>query len=302
MNESFSKVNLQLIELKEISNKNKVNQLSLQNELNALNTFSHEQKNKIAALQLQLLKAASEFNNQQIYNPKKWQMAEALYLIKLAQQRIVLEQDAVGAINILKAGDKILLDTQDVGLMLVRQQLAKDILALNSVQAEDLQGIYLRLNVLAEKVSAFEFTSGVSQLEREEEPKMGVIEEMRAFISIKKVNPDFSIQLDPTLFYLTQQSLLLNIEQMQLAITSKNQLLFSQSIKQGLNKLKEHFANQYGFSSIKEELLNLERSVIKHTLPNVLDTVNMLEAYIYQLDEEKTTEDIKSEENQNSES
>ncbi|TYL48633.1 uroporphyrinogen-III C-methyltransferase [Marinomonas sp. IMCC 4694] len=81
-----------------------------------------------------------------------WKLAEAEYLIRLANQRLLLESDNVGAATLLINADDILNELKDPLVFSTRKALAKDIQALKSISQFDLEGAYLKLNALYESV------------------------------------------------------------------------------------------------------------------------------------------------------
>ena len=270
------------IKHKEVNKAIQSSQKQLVRQVQVLETQQVQQHNINEKMQLQLLQAASEFSSTQVYNPKKWQMAEALYLIQLAQQRIVLEQDAVGAINILQAADQILLEVSDVGLLVVRKQLKKDISALMSLNPIDSNGIILRLDDLNEKVQAFESIVQKEPSSEKQSPEKSITEKLSGLISIKKLDSHHKINIDENLFIVAQQRLQLNIEQAKLSLMNKNQLMYQRSINSSMQVLALFFSDQYFFEYINEQLNELKNIKINNSLPQVMDSINRLKQYIYQ--------------------
>ena len=74
-----------------------------------------------------------------------WLLAEAEYLLRLANQRLQLEKDRQGALRLLESADELLTKTDDAGVYPVRQQLAREILMLRSLKPVDRTGLYLEL-------------------------------------------------------------------------------------------------------------------------------------------------------------
>jgi len=105
-----------------------------------------QQSQQIKTIQKQL----SRIHN----NTKEdWKLAEAEYLVRLANQRILLESDVKGAIGLLSSADSILAELQDPMFFAARKAIAKDIQALKSTRHFDLQGRYLQLDALYDQVS-----------------------------------------------------------------------------------------------------------------------------------------------------
>ena len=84
---------------------------------------------------------------------KDWKLAEAEYLLRLGNQRLLTERDSEGALALLQSADGILRDLDEVELLPVREVLAKNIVALKSASMVDVDGLFLELKAIAGEVS-----------------------------------------------------------------------------------------------------------------------------------------------------
>ena len=78
-----------------------------------------------------------------------WVLAEAQYLMRIANHRWQLQHDAATAIIALRAADTRLRSLADPGLTPVRQQLVADINALNALPNPDIDGLAASLSSIA---------------------------------------------------------------------------------------------------------------------------------------------------------
>jgi len=107
------------------------------------------------------LKALQRESNEQINllqkqvgkNKRQWLIAEAEYLTRLANTRLRLVGDVDTAIIALQAADQRLKENGDPSTFTVREQLAKEIHALNSVTLPDIVGISSQLLALESALS-----------------------------------------------------------------------------------------------------------------------------------------------------
>lgn len=113
-------------------------------------TLAKQQQNMDVALQEALQQMAQTQNQSQQQLPK-WELAEAEYLLRLANQRLAMEQNPAAVITLLQAADEIMRSSEQVGGYLVRQAIATDIGALSSVSVVDVEGVYARLAGLLEQ-------------------------------------------------------------------------------------------------------------------------------------------------------
>ena len=80
---------------------------------------------------------------------------EADFLIRLANQRILVEQQPKGAQALLESADEVLLTLNDPKLTAVRKILARNILTLQQAPTVDREGIFLRIDTLGESITRF---------------------------------------------------------------------------------------------------------------------------------------------------
>ena len=106
---------------------------------------------EIAALQERLSDAIKQVEAGRNRSENDWRLAEAEYLLRLANQRVLMEKRAEGALALLKNTDQIIKELDDVSLYALRQALASDIATLEALPKLDVEGTYLRLTALIEQ-------------------------------------------------------------------------------------------------------------------------------------------------------
>jgi len=85
---------------------------------------------------------------------REWRIAEAAYLLRIANQRARLERDLRGAHDLLAAADGVLSEIEDYSLVPVREALVDAKAALAAQPAVDRVALYLELESLALAVDA----------------------------------------------------------------------------------------------------------------------------------------------------
>ena len=81
-----------------------------------------------------------------------WILAEVRYLMRVANQRLLLQRDVATALAALQGADLRLRELADPGYLPVRDLLAGEMVQLQSVQLPDLAGLVLTLDNLAGQV------------------------------------------------------------------------------------------------------------------------------------------------------
>src|SRR5690606_8246965 len=81
-----------------------------------------------------------------------WKLAEAEYLLRLANQRVLLDRNSGNAVALAKTVDEILHSLNDPDLFPIRKALASEISGLSLAGDIDREGVYLRLMALSEQI------------------------------------------------------------------------------------------------------------------------------------------------------
>jgi uroporphyrin-3 C-methyltransferase len=84
---------------------------------------------------------------------KDWRLAEAEHLLRLASLRLSALQDINSAQALVQGADEILREQDDPGAFAAREQLAKSLAALQSVDQPDRTGLFLQLAALREQAA-----------------------------------------------------------------------------------------------------------------------------------------------------
>lgn len=84
---------------------------------------------------------------------KDWRLAEAEHLLRLASLRLSALQDINSAAALVQGADEILREQDDPGAFAAREQLAKSLTALRSVDQPDRTGLFLQLAAVRDQVA-----------------------------------------------------------------------------------------------------------------------------------------------------
>jgi len=116
-----------------------------------------------------LLNDALEKMNERLGRDRHaWVLAEADYLLQMANRRLLLERDAAGAIAAMSAADQRLALLNDPLLTRVRAHLSEELQALRALPVVDVDGITLELGALSKGVDDL-VLAGSPREDRDEE-------------------------------------------------------------------------------------------------------------------------------------
>ena len=171
-----------------------------------------------------------------------WRLAEARYLLRLANQRLTLGGDITVALGLLNAVDDSLKALDDPRLGLVRMALAQDREALMLVAPVDIEGVYFQIAAISERLAeaALMPTIGhqgaqTSGPEASNDSALGAWQSFRAkldaYFSVQRVEQD-QTWMNPAQSAMVRQSIRLLLAQAQVALLARDQALYLGALKQ----------------------------------------------------------------------
>ncbi len=217
---------------------------------------------------------------------REWKLAEAEYLLRIANHRVLMEQDSSGALQLLQVADGIIAELDDFSLHPVRARLADEIIALRQVPRDDLQGIYLQIEALKAAVDALPFALP----EYVEKRQQAVVEEtvwarlgreLQQFIRVRSLSQNESIK--PLLAPDEEQYLELNIrlafEQAQLATLKRHQVVFEHALQSVNEWLKAYLDTDNPKTQIVIDGIDALLEVnLSRSLPDISGSLNELKS------------------------
>lgn len=90
----------------------------------------------------------TEWQNAQKGDLDKWRLAEAEYLVKIANDHIQFTHDTSTALTILQRADETLASVQNSSVIEIRKAITSDIVALQAAPIADTTSLYLHINAL----------------------------------------------------------------------------------------------------------------------------------------------------------
>jgi len=120
----------------------------LQKSISELEQAAH----KSQALSTQQEQVLSEWHAAQQGDLDKWHVAEAQYLVKLANDHLQFSHNNETALILLQQADKVLQNFQDAKILEIRKSIAVDIVNLQALPLIDITALYLRLIALNDQM------------------------------------------------------------------------------------------------------------------------------------------------------
>ena len=184
-----------------------------------------------------------------------WALAEVEYLLNIANQRVLLANDALGASNALEMADARIEALSDYRLHPLRALLADELLALSSVVKVDGDGMALQLQTALDNVDSLQVlmapavTEGEEDSESTSEDWQGALDqawqEVKSLVVIRHQQDGAAAAvLVPEQRYFLYQNLKLKLETARLALLAGESSVLESSLKSSAQWLEQYFTGE----------------------------------------------------------
>lgn len=224
----------------------------------------------------------------------RWRIAEAHYLLRIADQRARMERDPEGARSLLEAADAILAELDEYGLFPVREAIADALAALRARGGVDRVGLYLELEALEARVDALpagrpEFAPAADRAAEE----TAVADDAQADGALRALGErvsglfDFRVHRDapirplaaPDEVTLLRHNLRLKLEQAQLALLRGDGTVWSDALADAARWVRSGFDGEAAQTrAFADALARLAAARVALQIPDVSEPAAVLEA------------------------
>ena len=290
----------------EIASKNSAlrNQVNkLEDELARLDDEREAQNLLLERTQTRLSDAIKQVEAGRSTSEADWRLAEAQYLLRLANQRVLMEQRPEGALTLLRGADKVLADLDDVSLYSLRQALAQDIAKLEAVPKLDVEGTYLRLAALIEQSRELPTLSLEQQRQLpdmlkeitpdavDETLKQDIqsafaraMSSLESLVVIQQHDRAVEPLLSPEQGHYLRQNLQLLLEQAQLALLRQQQVIYETSLSRSIELIGRYFdAANSATQALSQALEQLNRLQVAPQMPSINGSLDKLQQHMADL-------------------
>lgn len=228
---------------------------------------------------------------------RDWQLAEVQYLLRLANQRLLMGRDLDSALALLTASDKLLADMDEPALHEVRAAVAKDIATLRGTDPLDIQGVYLQLAAVHGEIAKLDITA--PDFKPNEPPPPAALPEtadwrdrldsrlaqafatLKALVTIRHHEAGAAALMAPDQAVYLQLNLRLMIEQAQMALLQGKGSIYQSSLEKARQYVAAHYVvDQRRAQAVTETLATLAKMSIERPLPDISSSLKALNLYI----------------------
>lgn len=225
-----------------------------------------------------------------------WLLAEAEYLLRIANQRLMIEKDIRGALSALQAADEVLTESDDIGVYPVRQQLAREVLAVKGISGVDRTGLYLQLEAAIDSIhqltdqalikdQAPGFLTGTSDDASAEAGEPNLLAQgwntfkttMMQVVVVRRLDEPVKPLLSPDQSAYARLNLQLMLEEAEMAVLRGNQPLFERALTKARSTIDDWYdASNPRVQALADTLAELADRNVDPVLPDISKSLDLL--------------------------
>lgn len=229
-------------------------------------------------------------------NRDDWKMAEIIYLLRMADYRLLMEKDNQNALALAASADEVLASMDQPGMQQIRKLLAEDMAVLRLAGRVDREGIYMQLAALANQLEAIPFVQPLGEYEEvdevieEESDKtftektreffQGILRKLSAYVRVRDHGKSINAILPPAEQIYLRQNLRLMLEQAQAAVLRGEGDVYQDALVKAQNWINQYYDLNAQSKILLDELKNLEKENVAPEYNNFENTRAALHDYL----------------------
>ncbi|MGR9106502.1 MAG: uroporphyrinogen-III C-methyltransferase [Gammaproteobacteria bacterium] len=262
-----------------------------------LSDFKEHHSSQLASTKSELYDAIAKIQNLLNRTRGDWMIADAEYLLSVANHRLNLVGDVKTSLIALQAADERLRDSGNPGVFKVREQLAREIDSLKSLKPVDIVGLFSRIRILEEQVAnlpVFFPHAGAVQQKLESTPSKeatkpeeisgvgeildSAIEDLKGLVVVRRSDREIDVVLQPEEVRLLREQLKIKLEMTRLALLERDSELFRRNIEEIKSSLGTYFRTEAPETKkFAAELEDLQAVAVDINYPDISGSLKLLQ-------------------------
>lgn len=264
----------------------------------AQKTFSEQEKllaaerQRMQQREVELRASVASVHRRMGTSGNQWVVAEAEYLLRIANHRLTLARDISTARNALKLADGRLRNTKDPSWNAVREQIARDLGKLDNVDLPDTPGISAKLASLIELTPQLQLNSATAGVQPPKPTDAASATHERTWdtllddlwqgfktaVRIRRNDQPIQAMLPPEQQFFLYENLRQHLEVARLAVARNDHNLYRDSLKKVTNWLDLYFdPDNPATQRMGETTEALSTIDIRPQLPDITESLNALQ-------------------------
>ena len=255
-----------------------------------LEDFSQLHTEKLDSTRNELNTAIQQVQRQLGKTRGDWLIADAEYLLSIANQRLYLMGDVNTTREALEAADQRLRESGDAGAFKVREQIAKDIAAIRNVAVADIVGMYASIQALQDQVDTLTLFlpyTGKTLTQPKPAPQQpadkegqdlldSALGQLEGVVTIRHTEHPIKEILTPEQAQFIREQLRVKLEMVKIALVQQNEQLYQSSLADAKKWTEQNFAKDEATNKFIAELDKFNAIKIRSHFPDISLSLKML--------------------------
>jgi uncharacterized protein HemX len=220
-----------------------------------------------------------------------WLIADAEYLLSVANERLQLVGDINTTRQALEAADQRLRESGDTGTIKIREQIAKEITQIEGVKVPDVVGLYSSIQALESEASKLalmlpysgkpltppgEVTNSDAASEDSNDLVNSAIHELEGIVTIKRTEKPVKEILTHEQADFIKEQLKVKLELVKVALVQQKDDLYQATLADIKAWVAEHFTDNDSSKLFLGEIARLQAIKLRSQLPDISLSLKML--------------------------
>ena len=253
--------------------------------------FSQLHSEKLESTRKELNEAIEQVQRQLGKTRGDWLIADAEYLLSVANERLHLIGDVNTTREALEAADQRLRESGDAGAFKVREEIAKEIAVIKSVIVPDIVGIYASIQTLQDRVDKLVLLlpytgktltppAKVKEQSSETTEDKGLLDsamnQLEGIVTIRHTEHEIKEILTPEQAQFIREQLRVKLEMVKISLVQHNEALFQSSLADAKKWLEQNFTKNTDVDNFIVELDRFNTIKIHSQFPDISSSLKML--------------------------
>ncbi|HEY8219885.1 MAG TPA: uroporphyrinogen-III C-methyltransferase [Methylobacter sp.] len=255
-----------------------------------LEDFSRLHTEKLDSTRNELNTAIQQVQRQLGKTRGDWLIADAEYLLSIANQRLYLMGDVNTTREALEAADQRLRESGDAGAFKIREQIAKDIAAIRNVAVADTVGMYASIQALQDQVGTLTlFLPYTGKTLTQPKPALqqptdkenqdlldSALGQLEGVVTLRHTEHPIKEILTPEQAQFIREQLRVKLEMVKIALVQQNEQLYQSSLADAKKWAEQNFAKDEATNKFIAELDRFNAIKIRSHFPDISLSLKML--------------------------
>jgi len=255
-----------------------------------LEDFSRLHNEKLDSTRTELNTAVQQVQRQLGKTRGDWLIADAEYLLSIANQRLYLMGDVNTTREALEAADQRLRESGDAGAFKIREQIAKDIAAIRNVAVADTVGMYASIQALQDQVGSLTLFlpyTGKTLTQPKPAPQQpadkesqdlldSALGQLEGVVTLRHTEHPIKEILTPEQAQFIREQLRVKLEMVKIALVQQNEQLYQSSLADAKKWTEQNFVKDEATNKFVAELDKFNAVKIRSHFPDISLSLKML--------------------------